>query len=203
MQTNEIDLKRANILGFSGIQQLVDDLFMEFDPHMKYADNRSAMPRFGMILWYVRNYTYAPMRVIGHCAGVGSSDKRMAYRTAECIDEFVKSCPERPVYLNGDTYEALQLMKSVGSFYNLEKNLPMERLHDDVVDALLYLTSLECKGWGDYSRPQGGARQEMFRPTPRKQPRLVTILDLEARLSAGANLWEIEEDYLIDSINNL
>lgn len=200
--TNENVMKRARILSYRGVQNLIDDLYMEFDPKMDYADNRSAMPRFRMILWYVRNYTYAPMRVIGDIAGVGGGSTRMSYRTAECIDEFEKSCPERPVYLNGDTYDALQLMKAVGNYYGIDRNPPLSSLNDDCADALLYLTMLECNGYSD-GRQQGGGEQRMFRPTPRKQPRLVTILDLEARLSAGANLWEIEEDYIIDSINNL
>ena len=100
MNTNEMDIKRANILKRRSIQQLIDDLFMEFDPNMKYADDRSSMPRFGMILWYVRNYTYASMTVIGDAAGVTAPQKRMAYRTAECIDEFEKSCQEKPDYRN-------------------------------------------------------------------------------------------------------
>ena len=201
MNTNEMDIKRANILKRRSIQQLIDDLFMEFDPNMKYADDRSSMPRFGMILWYVRNYTYASMTVIGDAAGVTAPQKRMAYRTAECIDEFEKSCQEKPVYLNGDTYDALQIMKAVGSYYGLDRNLPLERLNDEVVDALLFMSVLECNGWGDYTRAQGGGENSMFRPTPRKQPRLVTLLDLEARLKERS-LWEIEEDYVIDSIFN-
>lgn len=200
--TDQQVMKRARILSYRGVQNLIDDLFMEFDPNMKYADNRSDMPRFRMILWYVRNYTYAPMRVIGDIAGVGGGSKRISYRTAECINEFEKSCPEKPVYLNGDTYDALQLMKAVGKYYRIDGNPPLASLNDDCADALLYLTMLECNGFSD-GRQQGGGSQRMFRPTPRKQPRLVTILDLEARLSAGANLWEIEEDYIIDSINNL
>lgn len=202
MQTNELDLKRALVLGFSEIGQLLDDLFMEFDPHMEYANNRTSMPKFGMILWYVRNYTYASMHVIGNLADVGGSSSRLSYRTAECIDEIEKSCPERPIYLNGDTYDSLQLMKAVGEHYGLEKNLPMERLHDDVVDALLYLSVLKCNGWGDYGRSQGGGRTNMFRTTPRNQPTLVTILDLESRLK-DRSLWEIHEDYIINSINTL
>lgn len=203
MQTNELDLKRARFLSLSSLSQLANDLFMEFDPNMEYEDRRTDMPKFPMILWYMRNYTYAPMSAIGNITGVSASGKSMSYRTADIISTFVSGCFEKPVYLNGDTYESLQIMKQVGTYYGLEKNLPLERLDDDVVDAVLYLAHLECNGYSDPPRKQGGGQNESFPATPKNQPTLVTVLDLEARLANGASLWEIHEDYIIESINTL
>ena len=198
--TNETRLRNAKFLNTYELAQLVGDLFMEFDPGLEYDERRTYMPRFGQILWYIRNYTYSPLSLIGDITGVTGPVKRLSYLTHECIDNFERACHEKPVSLDATNYDALQIMKAVGDYYGLAKNVALETVNDETSDALLYMQHLATKS-SDKKKVSGGGTRN-YKATPTDQPLYVTLLDLQMRLDKGRSIFEIHDDYVINSIYN-
>lgn len=198
--TNEQRLRKAKFLTHPELGQLTSDLFMEFDPTMNYADNRPYMPHFGHVLWYLRNYTYAPFSLIGELTGVTGKAERLTYMTHECVANFEGSCMERPVSLDGGSRDAMLLMRAVGSYYGLDGNTPLDRCDNEVEDALLYLQSNAC-GATDRGKSNGGGNIS-YKPTPKNQPLFASLLNIQERINAGLSIFDIHEDYTIESIPN-
>jgi len=181
-------------LSKSELAQLVSDLYMEFDPSMKYEGNRSAMNEFGLIAWFLRNKTYAPMSLIQSVMAIGGVSKQ-GYGASAVVSNFEDSCLEKPCSLCGSNYDQLQLMISLADkFYNLSKNPFLDRMDDEAEDVALYLASLEFGAY-DSRKRQGGGKQ-FFKPTP-LEPSAVSLHELLVRSANGTPLATLLEDYTV------
>lgn len=182
----------ASYLSVSEVAQLMDDLFMEFDPNMVYKDSRHRMPQFAHIVWYVRNYAYAPFTLIAEMASL-SKRAGQAYNMAETVDDLRLKHECKTLMLCGDLLTDLELMKSVGKFYGLDRNVCLELIQaDEIEDALLYSAHCYMSGWADKARSQGGGNTaKSYRHTPAKEPELVTLLDQYTQLEAGVDALDI------------
>lgn len=181
-------LNRATYLRAQSILQLQADLFMEFDPNMSYANNRGEMPDYGMIMWFLRNVTYAPMTLLQETMDIRGTGKRGA-AAAEVIRNYEDSLFESPASLAADNYEKLQLMRAISDqYYGLKGNPYLDRMSDEQRDCALYLASLEC-GVRDSSRPQGGGFQD-FAPTPSEEPLAVTLKDIVVRITELGHTYD-------------
>lgn len=182
----------AKYLSVSEVAQLMDDLFMEFDPKMVYAKGRHRMPQFAHIVWYVRNYTYAPYTLIGELASL-SKRAGQAYNMAECVTDLQLREGVKTLSLCGELRTDLELMRSIGELYGLRNNVPLELIaSEEIEDALLYGAHCYMSGWKDKGRAQGGGNVAVnYRHTPEKEPELVTLLDQYTQLEAGVDALEI------------
>lgn len=187
-------LNESIYLTRSELYQLVDDLYMEFDPTLSYESNRSAMNEFGLIAWYVRNKTYAPMSLIQDVMEIGGVSSQ-GFGAAQVISNFEDSCFESPCSLDASVYDQLQVMNSItDKFYGLSTNAFLDRMQDEAAETALYLASqsFECI---DKRKRQGGGKQ-FFKPTP-TEPASVVLNELLIRASEGTNIQDLLSDYSI------
>jgi len=183
-------------LSHAGLEQLVADLYLEFDPTLSYEDNRSAMNEFGLIAWFIRNKTYAPMALIQSVMSIGGGAKQ-GYGAAAVVSNFEESCLERPCSLCASCYDQLKIMNSLAdNFYSLKNNPFLDRMDDEAEDVALYLASMSF-GVSDSRRRQGGGKQ-FFKPTPTK-PSAVAINELLVRYDNGVSREALREDYNVTS----
>jgi hypothetical protein len=186
-------IERAKFFGIGEASQLLDDLYMEVDPHMVYVDRRAEMPEFGFIAWFLRNYLYLPMSAIQTIMPFASVSGSKGSLASKSIETYKSSCVERPESLDARNYDTLQVFKQIlAKYYNAPSNKSLDLCNEGEEDCLLYQAHLEC---GHYDKPkrQGGGEIN-YKLTP-SEPSLITLLDILARIGFGEKPEDICRDW--------
>lgn len=187
-------MERARFLDYRAAQQLLDDLYMEVDPTLAFEDNRSDMPEFGFIAWFLRTYFYLPMSAIQELMKIEPGNRASkGSRANKVIETYKASCQETPESLDAGRYDLLQEFKSLAAnFYSAPTNKPLDLCSEDEEDCLLYLAHLEI-GRYDNGKRQGGSAIG-YKLTP-KEPAIITLLDILARIEHGEDPEDIARNY--------
>lgn len=190
-------MRQATLLTMGTAQQLLDDLYMEVDPAMVYADRRSDMPEYGFIAWYLRTYFYLPMSAIHELMSMPNRGGSKGSTANKTIQAYKDSCMERPESLDARRYDTLQVFKSLAKeFYGATRNKALDICNEEERDCLLYLAHLEC-GRYDKGKRQGGG-EVLYTLTP-EEPSLITLLDILARIEHGEPAEDISRNYIFKS----
>lgn len=168
-------VERARFLGGNEVEQLISDLYMEFDYNMEFDKNRVLLSEYSMIAWFLRTYFYLPMSAIQSYMEIKGDGKGRAAN--KLINSHMNSCSESPESLDGRNYDKLQVMKSlVTNFYGAGGNKPLDLCNEDEEDCLLYMAHLELSGMADRGKSQGGG-DLTYKLTP-SEPTVITLQDI-------------------------
>ena len=191
-------IRDSKYLDVAEVFQLAADLMAEFDEAGKYADRWSDAPHYGQVAWFLREYCYAPMKLI-HGAMHIKEASRIGAAASQVIRSYENSCMESPASLDSGGFQRLQVMKQVASKYYGVDNTPLDRFNDDIVEALLFSASVNFGGFLDLRKSQGGTLVNYVQ-TPPTAPTLVSVIEIYTRIAIGADVLDVSSCYEIKTI---
>lgn len=199
MKTTQSIIQDSKFLTVSEVYELAADLMNEFDSSGKYMERWSDAPHYSQVAWFLREYCYAPMKLI-HGALYIKETTRVGAAASQAVRNYENSCGERPCSLDSEGYQRLQVMKQIASQYYGVNNLPMDRLNDDISESLLYVASLNFGGFNDVKKSQGGTLVNYVQ-TPQSAPALVSLIEAHVRLNLGEDALDVVSSYEIKTID--